>query len=725
MEEYEGIELKAYLTVIRRWLWLIVLVIVLAGGMALVISAMTPPVYQAEAAVVVMRSDAVITFEPQIQTVSETFADRVKALSALVRNSAVASQVIEELGSTLAPEERKVEALLGMVTARPDGELIKILVKTGSPEKAAAIANVWARAYEEYVNQYYEESSLTLGVFQAQAAEALKSYEQAEEALARLLGDNQIDALSREITAGKSTLADYYAAKQRLDRLITDARALQNQLREDTHSSQATARNSLSLLVLKANASNVSSALPVQSSQSYVLPSLDLSVQSYVLPSPDLSVQYSQPYVLPSSDLPVQLLLSFGPIPGGDEEEAQLMQEVVTLVANLEARRTEVQQSIDDSSLQQEILQLEEQLELEQAKKQQLTGARDLAWQTYQTLARKEAEVNVAAQVKETEVRFVTSAVEPKTPVSPRRMQNTLLASAVGAMLAVGVSFLIEYLDDSIRTPEDMRRAVGLSILSSLAPLPTGADSELITLSQPRSPTSEGFRALRTQIQMAADKPPSTLLVTSPNPLEGKSTIVANLGVVMAQAGRSTILVDSDMRRPVLHEMFGLSNAQGLSNALSDDGSDPGQYLQATRVENLRVLTSGPLPPNPSELLSSPRVEELIHQLGGEAAVLLFDSPAALPVTDAVLLAKKVDGVLLVVESGVTRRGAAQQALEGFIKVGASLVGVVLNRFSAGVAAEYYQLEGDQSPRRSKSNRGLQSLKRLLDNVTRKKYHAN
>ena len=684
MEEYEGIELRAYLAVIRRWLWLIVLGTVLAGGTALTVSLRMPPIYQAEAAVALMRYKAEITFEPRFTTLSEaelsrmtSFQDRLKALTALVKNSAIASQVIEELGSTLDPEERKVEALLGMVDTKTDGELIKILVEADSPQKAAAMANAWARAYEEYINRLYRENSLTPDDIQAQAAEAEKGYQQAEEALTEFLGNNQIDVLSREITSKKNTLADYYAAKRGLERLIADAKALQEELQGGIPSSSAAARNALSILFLKANASALSSGLPAE------------------------------------------LQFSFDQMATSVEDPAEQLSELETLIANLEARRAEVEQFIEESPLQQEILQSEEQLEREQARKRQIISVRDLAWETYQTLARKVAEVGVASQVKETEVRLAVAAIEPANPIKPKKKQNTLLASVVGAMLTVGVSFLIEYLDDSIRTPEDVRRALGLSTLSSIAPLPAGADGGLITLSQPRSPTSEGFRALRTQIQIATDKPLNTLLVTSLNPLEGKSTIVANLGIVMAQAGWSTILVDSDMRRPVLHEMFGLPNAQGLSTALSGDGIAPGQYLQATEVENLRVLTSGPLPPNPSELLSSPRMEELTQQLGSVADILLFDSPAALPVTDAALLAKRVDAVLLVVESGATGRGTAQEALEVFTKVGANLVGVVLNKFSLGAAAKYYY-EGDQVQRRRKSNITRWPFGRLLDSVMRR-----
>ena len=682
--EYEGVELRAYLDVIRRWLWLIALGAFLAGAAALTVSFLTPPTYQAEAAVAVMRSKAEISFEPRFKTVSEAelarnlmnIQDRLKALKALVKNTAIASQVIEELGPMLSPEERRAETLLKMVETKMDGDLIKIVVEADSSEKAAAIANAWARAYEEYVNRLYGENSPTPEDLQSQVDEARQSYQEAEEALSKFLGNNQIDALSREIASKKNTLADYYAAKRELDRLIADAKALRDQLREGTTSS--TMRDSLSLLLIKANASTLSSGQPAD------------------------------------------LQFSFGQLGGFAEDPAQQLSELETLIANLEARRDEVQNLIDDPLLQREILRLEEQLERERARQRQLTSARDLAWETYQTLANKAAEVEVASQVKETEVRFAMPAVKPEKPIKPRKKLNTLLASVVGGMLAVGVAFLIEYLDDTIGTPEDVRRTLGLSTLSSIAPLPAGVESGLVTISQPRAPSSEGFRALRTQLQIATDKPLKALLVTSPNPLEGKSTIVANLGVVMAQAGWSTVLVDSDMRRPVLHDMFGLSNAEGLSTVLSGDGRDPAEYLQATKVENLRLLASGPLPPNPSELLSSPRIEEVIQQLKGEADVLLLDSPAALAVTDAALLAKRVDGVLLVVESGVTQRGSAQQALEGLTKVGTNLVGVVLNRFSPGAAAEYYYYGGDQAQRRRKADIIRQPFRRLLDNVIRR-----
>jgi capsular exopolysaccharide synthesis family protein len=180
----------------------------------------------------------------------------------------------------------------------------------------------------------------------------------------------------------------------------------------------------------------------------------------------------------------------------------------------------------------------------------------------------------------------------------------------------------------------------------------------------------------------------------------------------MAQAGLSVIVVDSDLRRPALHKFFGVDNKQGLTDALLQSTPNLDGYLQGTAIENLQVLASGPLPPNPSELLGSQRMRDLVGQLKGKADVLLFDSPPVLAVTDAAVLANQVDGVLLIVDAGATRREAASRARETMAKVGASLLGVALNKLSAKGAGGYYYYyyyssEGEgKERRRRKRSRG-------------------
>lgn len=217
------------------------------------------------------------------------------------------------------------------------------------------------------------------------------------------------------------------------------------------------------------------------------------------------------------------------------------------------------------------------------------------------------------------------------------------------------------------------------------APGSAGLD-DLIAYRDPRSPVAEAYRTLRTNIQFSSlEKPVQTILLTGTSGLEGKSNVLANLAVTFAQSGSRVILVDCDLRRPALDTLFGISNSSGLTSAILDEikGNSGGILpLQRTAVENLRVLPSGPLPPNPAELLASSAMDRIIAALRAEADFVLFDSPPVVAVTDAAVLARKVDGVLLVVSAGQTKRDHAARAKQQLEKVNANILGVVLNNAS-------------------------------------------
>jgi len=219
----------------------------------------------------------------------------------------------------------------------------------------------------------------------------------------------------------------------------------------------------------------------------------------------------------------------------------------------------------------------------------------------------------------------------------------------------------------------------------------------LITHYNPRSPVAEAYRQLRTNIQFSSlDKPIKTLLVTSSSPEEGKSTTLANLAITIAQTGSSVVLVDCDLRRPTIHELFGLQNTAGLTTMMVDTSLKRFPF-QESGVPNLRVLPSGPLPPNPSELLGSRRMIEVIEQLKEEADYVLFDSPPVIAVTDAAVLATKVDAVLLVVSAGKTKRDLAQKARLLLDKVNANLIGAVLNNVKFDSSLHHYYAEQEKS----------------------------
>jgi non-specific protein-tyrosine kinase len=199
----------------------------------------------------------------------------------------------------------------------------------------------------------------------------------------------------------------------------------------------------------------------------------------------------------------------------------------------------------------------------------------------------------------------------------------------------------------------------------------------LITLSDPRSPISEAYRTLRTNLSFSSlDDPIRTLVVTSAAPDEGKSTTVANLAVTMAQGGKRTILVDCDLRRPTLHDLFNLPAEPGLTNLLLEDGDQ--QLLLETEVEGLQLLTSGPLPPNPADLLGSVKIDQIIADLVSKTDIVLFDAPPVIAVTDATVLGSKVDGVLLVISAGKTRREHAARAKELLERANVRIIGAAL-----------------------------------------------
>jgi capsular exopolysaccharide synthesis family protein len=276
----------------------------------------------------------------------------------------------------------------------------------------------------------------------------------------------------------------------------------------------------------------------------------------------------------------------------------------------------------------------------------------------------------------------IEAAALPSEPIRPKPLQNTLLAAALGLMLAAGIVFLIEYLDDTIKSVDDVERLLQLPVVGYIARMQYGPDSDerLYVVRQPRSPVAEAFRSLRTNLEFSSvDKPLRRLLVTSASPNDGKTTIAANLAAIMAQGGKRVILLDADMRKPQVHRFLGVSNRVGLSDVFR--GSIPMSMVLQTsdRAKDVTVVTSGSLPPNPTELLASSRMDQILDELGERGDIMVIDGPPSL-VADVQVLASKVDGVVIVVQPGHTHADEAVATLEQLARTGAHVVGVVFNR---------------------------------------------
>lgn len=305
---------------------------------------------------------------------------------------------------------------------------------------------------------------------------------------------------------------------------------------------------------------------------------------------------------------------------------------------------------------------------------------------------------------------LITPAAVPAAPFKPTPKRNGALGLAAGLLFGIALAFVFEHFDDSIKSKEDLERAAREMPVLGLIPLVPGwknrDEAYVVARAEPSSPAAEAYRALRTSIRfLTFDRSIRVLEVTSPNASEGKTTAVANLAVVLARSGERVVVVSCDLRRPRIHEFFGLPNSVGFTSVLL--GQAPlGDALQPVPDEQrLLLLASGPVPPNPSELLASTRAGELIGALKARADVVLLDVPPVLPVTDAAVLSSRADGVLLIATLGSTSGTHVTRAMELLKQVGAPLIGAILNGAEGdhGYKYEYYSAadhrNGKSSPK--------------------------
>jgi capsular exopolysaccharide synthesis family protein len=330
---------------------------------------------------------------------------------------------------------------------------------------------------------------------------------------------------------------------------------------------------------------------------------------------------------------------------------------------------------------------------------------------SYAALLSSYESIRVTEASRLSNVIIVEPAEVPDEPVSPRTLLNTVLAAVVGLMLAVGVIFLVEYLDDTVKTDEDVERELALPTLGNIARIDSVKEpgDHLVSIRHPRSPISEAYRVLRSNIRFAwVSNPESALLVTSAEPGEGKTTTAANLAIVMAQTGKSVILVDSDLRRPTLHKLFELQNNEGLTDLLVNGGLTPAEALRPTGVDGLHLLTSGELPPNPAELLGSDSMRDLVHRLEELVDLVVLDSPPVLAVADASILGALAGGAVMVVQAGETRSEACRRGKEALENSGVKVLGVVLNSLSRrrGSYGYYYHYHHYYSEKEGGTTKG-------------------
>ena len=304
--------------------------------------------------------------------------------------------------------------------------------------------------------------------------------------------------------------------------------------------------------------------------------------------------------------------------------------------------------------------------------------------QFYELLLKKLQEASLSSGINISNAQIVDGATIPAAPIKPRRGLNILLAVIVGSMGGIFAAFFVEYMDDTIKTYEDIEKLLNLPFLGYV-PKTSAEEGPIYMFTGPRASIAESYRTIRTSIVLSAveQKSLQVLLVTSSTPNEGKTTTAANLAVAMAQMGERVLLIDTDMRRHNLHKVFALENLIGISDMIVDHGNVPAGINNPPQIPNLTVITGGTLAPNPSELLASKSMKDLLARFRGQYDRIILDSPPFLAFSDPLVLARLADGVLFVVLAGLTPRDSVKKTVHAITGVSGKITGVVLNKVAA------------------------------------------
>jgi polysaccharide biosynthesis transport protein len=332
---------------------------------------------------------------------------------------------------------------------------------------------------------------------------------------------------------------------------------------------------------------------------------------------------------------------------------------------------------------------------------------------SFQAIRQAESQVTSGVLLKD-------PAISPNLPFQPKPIRNALVAAVLVFILCVAVIFLLDYLDDTFKTPEDISRYLGLSVVGMIGEMEHKQNgSGMVYVGEnPRSPIAEAYRLLRSNLEfVSVDQPLHTILVSSVGPQVGKTTVAINLAVIIAQGGKRVLLMDSDLRRPTVHRQLNIQNRAGLSDLFLADAGDVTKVCSWGDTK-ISAITSGPLPPNPTDLLGSEKFKQILSKLKESFDVIIMDSAPSI-VSDPIILSTKVDGVLLVIKPGSTKIGPAQVMMEQFQRAGARMVGVVLNPISRNRAkysskydfySKYYQSNSVayySDERKKKGKKGL------------------
>lgn len=722
--ETKVLHLRDYLKVIRKRRYIVLTCFIIIFALVLLATLSTQPVYMASTKVLIEKVSQPVL--PGTYANDYVDPDFYETQFQLIKSSAVAKKVVDLLyldktydnyfkdksggysfiGAAIdwcrdmaarwlttkgtaeikgKEEERAVKAnmianiISGGVTVKPvkNSKIVEIMYKSSNPEFAKNITDTLARAYiETLLDLNMTQTRFNLQWMTTKADEEREKLEKSEQALQEYVTKNNFITVENKMTLLPQQLSDLNTRLVGAEAKEKESETLYNKVRD-----------------IKGSLDNAETLSVVTSDPGVA--SLRSEIQKAEEEAGELSQKYGNNHPL--------MMRAMEKVKSLKAKRAQEIKRVVKTITNdyelVRANRVSLGRMVEQTKA--ESLALNEKY----AEYGMLNRAVDTNRQIYDALIKKIREQSVTEQVRTVNVMVVEPAEMPRAPISPNKKRNLLIGILVGLMSGIGLAFFVEYIDNRVKNPEEVEAKFGTSVLG-IIPLheEPGSSIDNMVLNEPTSTLAENYKAIRTSLLLSsAERPPRRILITSTGPGEGKSTTAANLAVAIAQSEYRVLLIDADLRRPRIHKVFGLTNTKGLSTFLA--GASDVDIIREGPLPNLSIITSGPVPPNPSELLGSARMNDLLTELSDlskDAAgnifskiekkfdIIIIDSPPVLTVTDSLILSKITDGTILVTNANKTTYEDLGKGLKSLAGMSAYIIGVVMNGIDLKKADYYY-----------------------------------
>lgn len=692
-----GLDFRRYFDALRKYVWAVLAIMAIAITAAVIYTNRQPNIYEAQASIQIEprlpdllgQGQEILTGVATAGTV-DYYKQQKMVLGSyrLVRQTVETHHLYNLLFNDIERNDRKVEDLIELATSRlrrmlsiryPDQDRIMyVVVRNTDPKLAAQIANAHVSTYVDYAKGLLStDTKQASGALSTEFDEVEGRLRDAESALYKYQQDNDLLAVTLEerqsmVSAGITT----YTLKLN----DTHARRIELNARlERMHS--ASTQDVLSSPILMITEKGDNTAFDALRAQYYSERNKFIEAEKEVGPkNPQYQMQKAK-----MDDIHSALETEATRMMAGLEEQLQ------AVIATETALRNEVNKATKEAlELGPKVVAYNELLRKKKSTEDRYNILRS-------RLSTSELTDRMNRNIDSTNVRPLDIALVPGAPVYPSLRMNVVAASVLSLLLGLGLVFLIVFFDRSIKSTADATQATGAPLLGIIPMIEenelaesTDGNRDLYVHRFPASNVAECCRSLRTNIMFsAADRKLKTIVVSSANPREGKTTSVIYLGTTMAQSGQRVLLIDTDMRRPRLHASTGVSRQTGLTNLIVGD-LDYDDVIKVTEIPNLFVLPCGPLPPNPAELLMTQRFQTVLAELATRYDRIILDSPPLQVVTDAVVLSRHTDGVILVAKSGKTLRDELRRSSRQIRGVGGTIFGVIVNAIEPDKRTGYY-----------------------------------